>query len=120
MPPIPARRSPNAVGTRPLVSTTVLAAILRSPRGPTHSIVLVKIRIQVVPPSVVTSSAVMTAAADPVAHVQAPMCATMAIVCPPPATPHVRGKNVVLMDAFKDLACYGIIAQIVQNGKWGK
>ena len=24
------------------------------------------------------------------------------------------------VDAFKDLACYGIIAQIVQNGKWGK
>ena len=24
------------------------------------------------------------------------------------------------IDAFKDLACYGIIAQIVQNGKWGK
>ena len=25
-----------------------------------------------------------------------------------------------LSDAFKDLACYGIIAQIVENGKWGK
>ena len=24
------------------------------------------------------------------------------------------------IDAFKDLACYGIIAQIVKNGKWGK
>ena len=24
------------------------------------------------------------------------------------------------VDAFKDLACYGIIAQIVKNGKWGK
>ena len=29
-------------------------------------------------------------------------------------------QNEPTIDAFKDLACYGIIAQIVQNGKWGK
>ena len=29
-------------------------------------------------------------------------------------------QNEPSIDAFKDLACYGIIAQIVQNGKWGK
>jgi hypothetical protein len=29
-------------------------------------------------------------------------------------------QNEPTMDAFKDLACYGIIAQIVKNGKWGK
>tara|TARA_B100000131_G_scaffold57261_1_gene52532 strand:- start:65 stop:478 length:414 start_codon:yes stop_codon:yes gene_type:complete len=29
-------------------------------------------------------------------------------------------QNEPAIDAFKDLACYGIIAQIVQNGKWGK
>ena len=29
-------------------------------------------------------------------------------------------QNEQTIDAFKDLACYGIIAQIVQNGKWGK
>ena len=31
-----------------------------------------------------------------------------------------EAKNEPTIDAFKDLACYGIIAQIVQNGKWGK
>ena len=31
-----------------------------------------------------------------------------------------RAQNEPTVDAFKDLACYGIIAQIVQNGKWGK
>ena len=29
-------------------------------------------------------------------------------------------QNEPSIDAFKDLACYGIIAQIVKNGKWGK
>ena len=29
-------------------------------------------------------------------------------------------QNEPTVDAFKDLACYGVIAQIVQNGKWGK
>ena len=31
-----------------------------------------------------------------------------------------KAQNEPTEDAFKDLACYGIIAQIVQNGKWGK
>ena len=31
-----------------------------------------------------------------------------------------KAQNEPSIDAFKDLACYGIIAQIVQNGKWGK
>jgi hypothetical protein len=31
-----------------------------------------------------------------------------------------EAQNEPIIDAFKDLACYGIIAQIVQNGKWGK
>ena len=31
-----------------------------------------------------------------------------------------EAQNEPSIDAFKDLACYGIIAQIVQNGKWGK
>jgi len=31
-----------------------------------------------------------------------------------------KAQNEPTVDAFKDLACYGIIAQIVQNGKWGK
>ena len=31
-----------------------------------------------------------------------------------------KAQNEPTIDAFKDLACYGIIAQIVQNGKWGK
>ena len=31
-----------------------------------------------------------------------------------------KAQNEPATDAFKDLACYGIIAQIVQNGKWGK
>jgi hypothetical protein len=31
-----------------------------------------------------------------------------------------EAQNEPTMDAFKDLACYGIIAQIVKNGKWGK
>ena len=31
-----------------------------------------------------------------------------------------KSQNEPTIDAFKDLACYGIIAQIVQNGKWGK
>jgi hypothetical protein len=31
-----------------------------------------------------------------------------------------EAQNEPTVDAFKDLACYGIIAQIVQNGKWGK
>ena len=30
-----------------------------------------------------------------------------------------EAQNEPTMDAFKDLACYGIIAQIVKNGKWG-
>ena len=29
-------------------------------------------------------------------------------------------QNEPVMDAFKDLSVYGIIAQIVDNGKWGK
>ena len=29
-------------------------------------------------------------------------------------------QNEPVMDAFKDLSIYGIIAQIVDNGKWGK
>ena len=29
-------------------------------------------------------------------------------------------QNEPTMDAFKDLSVYGIIAQIVKNGKWGK
>ena len=29
-------------------------------------------------------------------------------------------QNEPVEDAFKDLAVYGIIAQIVSNGKWGK
>ena len=31
-----------------------------------------------------------------------------------------KAQNEPSIDAFKDLACYGIIAQIVENGKWGK
>ena len=31
-----------------------------------------------------------------------------------------EAHNEPTIDAFKDLACYGIIAQIVKNGKWGK
>jgi len=31
-----------------------------------------------------------------------------------------EAQNEPIVDAFKDLACYGIIAQIVKNGKWGK
>ena len=31
-----------------------------------------------------------------------------------------KAQNEPTVDAFKDLACYGIIAQIVQNGKWGR
>ena len=31
-----------------------------------------------------------------------------------------NAQNEPTVDAFKDLACYGIIAQIVQKGKWGK
>ena len=31
-----------------------------------------------------------------------------------------EAQNEPSIDAFKDLACYGIIAQIVQNGKWGR
>ena len=31
-----------------------------------------------------------------------------------------EAQNEPATDAFKDLACYGIIAQIVQSGKWGK
>ena len=31
-----------------------------------------------------------------------------------------NAQNEPTVDAFKDLACYGIIAQIVQSGKWGK
>ena len=31
-----------------------------------------------------------------------------------------EAQNEPTIDAFKDLACYGIIAQIVQKGKWGK
>ena len=31
-----------------------------------------------------------------------------------------KAQNEPTDDAFKDLACYGMIAQIVQNGKWGR
>ena len=31
-----------------------------------------------------------------------------------------KAQNEPTEDAFKDLACYGIIAQILQNGKWRK
>ena len=31
-----------------------------------------------------------------------------------------QAQNEPAIDAFKDLSCYGIIAQIVKNGKWGK
>ena len=31
-----------------------------------------------------------------------------------------EAQNEPTIDAFKDLACYGVIAQIVKNGKWGK
>ena len=31
-----------------------------------------------------------------------------------------EAQNEPTVDAFKDLACYGIIAQIVDSGKWGK
>ena len=31
-----------------------------------------------------------------------------------------EAQNEPTSDAFADLSCYGIIAQIVQNGKWGK
>ena len=31
-----------------------------------------------------------------------------------------EAKNEPTIDAFKDLSCYGKIAQIVDNGKWGK
>ena len=31
-----------------------------------------------------------------------------------------EAQNEPATDAFKDLACYGVIAQIVENGKWGK
>ena len=31
-----------------------------------------------------------------------------------------EAQNEPVIDAFKDLACYGIIAQIVNNNKWGK
>ena len=31
-----------------------------------------------------------------------------------------KAQNEPTIDAFKDLACYGIIAQIVDAGKWGK
>ena len=31
-----------------------------------------------------------------------------------------EAQNEPVMDAFKDLSVYGIIAQIVDNGKWGK
>ena len=31
-----------------------------------------------------------------------------------------EAQNDPVVDAFKDLACYGIIAQIVEAGKWGK
>ena len=32
----------------------------------------------------------------------------------------VKAQNEPVDDAFKDLSVYGIIAQIVANGKWGK
>jgi hypothetical protein len=31
-----------------------------------------------------------------------------------------KAQNEPVIDAFKDLSVYGIIAQIVDNGKWGK
>ena len=31
-----------------------------------------------------------------------------------------EAQNEPTIDAFKDLACYGKIAQIVKNGKWGE
>ena len=31
-----------------------------------------------------------------------------------------EAQNEPVEDAFKDLSVYGIIAQIVKNGKWGK
>ena len=31
-----------------------------------------------------------------------------------------EAQNEPTIDAFKDLSCYGIIAQIVEAGKWGK
>ena len=31
-----------------------------------------------------------------------------------------EGEAEPVMDAFKDMSVYGIIAQIVKNGKWGK
>ena len=31
-----------------------------------------------------------------------------------------QSQNEPTIDAFKDLSCYGIIAQIVDSGKWGK
>ena len=31
-----------------------------------------------------------------------------------------EAQNEPTIDAFKDLACYGILAQIVEAGKWGK
>ena len=31
-----------------------------------------------------------------------------------------KAQNEPVEDAFKDLSVYGIIAQIVSNGKWGK
>lgn len=31
-----------------------------------------------------------------------------------------EAQNEPTIDAFKDLACYGVIAQIVESGKWGK
>ena len=31
-----------------------------------------------------------------------------------------KSQNEPTIDAFKDLSCYGIIAQIVEAGKWGK
>ena len=31
-----------------------------------------------------------------------------------------KAQNEPIEDAFKDLSVYGIIAQIVSNGKWGK
>ena len=33
---------------------------------------------------------------------------------------NTEAQNEHTIDAFKDLPCYGIIAQIVDNGKWGK
>ena len=31
-----------------------------------------------------------------------------------------EAQNEPVIDAFKDLSVYGIIAQVVKNGKWGK